>query len=31
MEERIRVATLQYHIRQVETFDQFAAQVTGLV
>ncbi len=31
MEERIRVATLQYHIRQVETFEQFAAQVTGLV
>ncbi|MBX3132241.1 MAG: carbon-nitrogen hydrolase family protein [Gemmatimonadaceae bacterium] len=31
MDERIRVATLQYHIRQVETFDQFAAQVTGLV
>lgn len=31
MEERIRVATLQYHIRQVETFDQFAAQVRGLV
>jgi len=31
MDERIRVATLQYHIRQVETFDQFAAQVRGLV
>ena len=31
MEERIRVATLQYHIRKVETFDEFAAQVTGLV
>lgn len=31
MEERIRVATLQYHIRQVETFEQFAAQVRGLV
>ncbi|MEX2182061.1 MAG: carbon-nitrogen hydrolase family protein [Gemmatimonadaceae bacterium] len=31
MEERIRVATLQYLIRPVETFDQFAAQVTGLV
>lgn len=31
MEERIRVATLQYHIRKVETFEQFAAQVTGLV
>jgi predicted amidohydrolase len=31
MEERIRVATLQYNIRQVETFEQFAAQVTGLV
>jgi predicted amidohydrolase len=31
MEERIRVATLQYHIRKVETFDQFADQVRGLV
>jgi predicted amidohydrolase len=31
MEERIRVATLQYHIRKVVTFDEFAAQVTGLV
>lgn len=31
MDERICVATLQYHIRQVETFDQFAAQVRGLV
>lgn len=31
MDERIRVATLQYHIRQVETFDHFAAQVRGLV
>lgn len=31
MDERIRVATLQYLIRPVESFDQFAAQVTGLV
>jgi len=31
MEDRIRVATLQYHIRKVETFEEFAAQVTGLV
>lgn len=31
MEERIRVASLQYHIRRVDTFDDFAAQVTGLV
>lgn len=31
MEERIRVATLQYHIRKVVTFEEFAAQVTGLV
>jgi predicted amidohydrolase len=31
MTERIRVATLQYLIRPVETFEQFAAQVTGLV
>lgn len=31
MEDRVRVATLQYLIRPVESFDQFAAQVTGLV
>jgi predicted amidohydrolase len=31
MIERIRVATLQYLIRPVESFEQFAAQVTGLV
>lgn len=31
MDERIRVATLQYLIRPIETFEQFAAQVTGLV
>ncbi|MBX3173455.1 MAG: carbon-nitrogen hydrolase family protein [Gemmatimonadaceae bacterium] len=31
MEERIRVASLQYHIRRVDTFEDFAAQVTGLV
>ena len=31
MTERIRVATLQYLIRPVDTFEQFAAQVTGLV
>jgi len=29
--ERIRVATLQYYIRPVETFDGFADQVRGLV
>ncbi|MEZ4226465.1 MAG: carbon-nitrogen hydrolase family protein [Polyangiaceae bacterium] len=28
---RIRVATLQYFIRPVESFEQFEAQVTGLV
>jgi predicted amidohydrolase len=28
---RIRVATLQYHIRPVERFEQFAAQVEALV
>ena len=31
MEERIRVATLQYHIRKVDAFEQFADQVRGLV
>lgn len=31
MDERIRVATLQYLIRPIETFEQFAAQVMGLV
>ncbi|HVH39164.1 MAG TPA: carbon-nitrogen hydrolase family protein [Gemmatimonadaceae bacterium] len=31
MDDRIRVATLQYLIRPVETYAQFAAQVTGLV
>jgi predicted amidohydrolase len=31
MEERIRVATLQYLIRPVERWEQFEAQVTGLV
>src|SRR5690606_15751954 len=31
MDDRIRVATLQYLIRPIETFEQFAAQVTGLV
>jgi predicted amidohydrolase len=29
--ERIRVATLQYYIRPVQTFDQFRDQVVGLV
>jgi predicted amidohydrolase len=29
--ERIRVATLQYFIRPVQTFEQFADQVSGLV
>jgi predicted amidohydrolase len=29
--ERIRVAALQYYIRPVQTFEQFADQVTGLV
>jgi len=31
MEERIRVATLQYNIRKVDAFEQFADQVRGLV
>ena len=31
MDERIRVATLQYLIRPIDTFEQFADQVTGLV
>lgn len=31
MEDRIRVATLQYLIRPVLSFDEFAAQVTGLI
>jgi predicted amidohydrolase len=31
LEERIRVATLQYNIRAIDSFEQFAAQVTGLV
>lgn len=29
--ERIRVATLQYFIRPVETFEQFQEQVAGLI
>ena len=29
--ERVRVATLQYFIRPVRTFEEFAAQVEGLV
>lgn len=29
--ERIRVASLQYYIRPVETFEQFRAQVEGLI
>src|SRR5690606_13856254 len=29
--ERVRVATLQYYIRPVHTFEEFAAQVEGLV
>lgn len=31
MLDRIRIATLQYLIRPVESYEQFAAQVTGLV
>ena len=29
--ERIRVASLQYYIRPVQSFDQFRDQVVGLV
>lgn len=31
MIDRIRIATLQYYIRPVKSFDDFAEQVTGLV